>query len=64
MIAAILLGIGIFMFLVLIHEYGHFSMARRFKVKVQEFGIGIPPKVFTVTKDKKGTEYTINRIPL
>ena len=64
MFAAILLGIGIFMFLVLIHEYGHFRTARRFNVKVQEFGIGIPPKVVTLSKDKKGTTYTINWIPL
>lgn len=64
MIAAILLGIWIFMFLVLIHEFGHFSTARRFKVKVHEFGIGIPPKVLTLLKDKKWTAFTINWIPL
>lgn len=52
------------MFLVIIHEYGHFSTSRKFGVKVQEFGVGIPPKVTTLKVDKKGTEYTLNWIPL
>ncbi len=60
----IILGIALFMFLVLIHELGHFSIARAFRVKVMEFGIGIPPKVGSIGKDKHGTEYTINAIPL
>lgn len=64
MIASIALGIAIFMFLVIIHEYGHFSTSRKFGVKVQEFGVGIPPKVVTIKTDKKWTEYTLNRIPL
>ena len=64
MITAIVLGIGIFMFLVIIHEFGHFWTSRKFGVKVQEFGVGIPPKVTTLTVDKKWTEYTINWIPL
>jgi len=34
------------------------------KVKVHEFGIGLPPKIFTLWKDKGGTHYTINLIPL
>jgi regulator of sigma E protease len=53
MITAIVLGIGIFMFLVIIHEFGHFWTSRKFGVKVQEFGVGIPPKVTTLTVDKK-----------
>lgn len=64
MITAIIVGILIFMWLVVIHEYGHFWTSRKFGVKVEEFGIGIPPKVHTLTTDKKWTEYTINRIPL
>lgn len=64
MITSIIVGIVIFMFLVIIHEYGHFSTSRKYGVKVQEFGIGIPPKVTTLKRDKKWTEYTLNRIPL
>jgi regulator of sigma E protease len=52
------------MFLVIIHEFGHFWTSRKFGVKVQEFGVGIPPKVTTLATDKKWTEYTLNRIPL
>lgn len=53
MITAIIIGILIFMFLVVIHEYGHFSTSRKFGVKVQEFGLGIPPKVTTLKTDNK-----------
>ena len=35
----IILGIGRFMFLVIIHELGHFWAAKRSGVKVKEFGI-------------------------
>lgn len=34
--------------LVLVHEAGHFFVARRFGVKVEEFGFGLPPRVFGV----------------
>lgn len=61
---AIVLGIIMFMTLVLVHEIGHFISARKSGVKVEEFGIGIPPKVLTLGKDKHGTIYTLNLIPL
>ncbi len=48
-------------FLVIIHELGHYWAAKRNGVKVHEFGIGFPPKLF---KFKKGdTEWCINLIP-
>jgi len=53
-----------FMGLVLIHELGHFITAKRSWVKVLEFGIGIPPKVCKLWKDKSGTQYTLNLLPL
>lgn len=53
--------IVIFSILVLIHEYGHFIAARRAGIKVLEFGIGFPPRLF---KKKIGeTIYSINAIP-
>jgi len=52
------------MFLVLIHELGHFFAAKWRGVKVLEFGMGIPPRLFTMRKDTSGTEYTLNAIPL
>lgn len=48
--------------LVFVHELGHFVMARKTGMKVEEFGIGFPPRLF---KYKKGeTLYSINLIPL
>ncbi|MFH1456547.1 MAG: RIP metalloprotease RseP [Patescibacteria group bacterium] len=38
--------------IVLAHELGHFISARIFKVKVEEFGLGFPPRFFGIYKDK------------
>ena len=58
----ILLVLGILVFLIVIHELGHFIASKIFRVKVDEFGIGYPPRAFTFgTWD--GTEYTINWLP-
>ena len=49
--------------IILIHELGHFLTARYFNIKVDEFGLGFPPraaKLFT----HKGTDFTLNWIPL
>ena len=48
--------------LVLVHELGHFVVAKWRKVRVEEFGIGYPPRLFTVM-ERGGTKYTINAIP-
>ncbi len=49
--------------LIIIHEFGHFFAARLFKVGVDEFGIGFPPRI-TRMFTWKGTEFTLNWIPL
>lgn len=49
-------------FLVLIHEGGHFLVAKLFKVKVNEFSIGFGKKLISKTKGE--TEYSIRMIPL
>jgi len=61
---SILAFLVIFTALILVHEWGHFTAARRFGVKVEEFGLGLPPKAKTLFKDNKGTEYTLNWLPL
>ncbi len=38
--------IPLLLFLVVVHEWGHFFTAKRFGVKVLEFGVGYPPKAF------------------
>jgi len=48
--------------LVLVHEIGHYLTARYFGVRVLEFGIGFPPRVFKVVLN--GTTYSLNAIPL
>ena len=45
--------IAILGLLVLVHEAGHFFVARKNGVKVEEFGFGIPPRMFGVWRDKK-----------
>lgn len=49
-------------FLVLIHEGGHFLVAKLFKVKVNEFAIGFGPTIFTKVKGE--TKYALRLIPL
>jgi regulator of sigma E protease len=48
--------------LVTIHEFGHFMFAKLFRVKVPEFGIGVPPKAAGVRW--KGLTWSLNWIPL
>jgi regulator of sigma E protease len=62
-IVLLIIGLILFVGLVVIHEFGHFIMARRNGVEVEEFGIGFPPRA-KVLKKKKGTEYTLNWLPL
>ncbi len=63
-IIGILVAIVIFSLVIIIHEFGHFYVARKLGVKVLEFGLGIPPKAKTLFKDKLWTIYTINWLPL
>lgn len=58
----ILLVLFIFSALVIAHEWGHFIVARRNGIRVHEFGIGFPPKLWG--KKKGETLYTINLLPL
>lgn len=60
----IIIGLIILMLLVIAHEFGHFIMARRNGVKVNEFGIGFPPRTIAwvkkevEVKDKDGNKIT------
>ncbi len=47
--------------LVLIHEFGHFITAKRSGILVEEFGLGIPPKIYG--KKIGETEYSLNLLP-
>lgn len=60
----IFLSLLVFSVVVFFHELGHFALAKWFWVKVEEFGIGIPPRAKKVWQDKAGTIYTINWLPI
>jgi regulator of sigma E protease len=57
---AFLLMLGL---LVLVHELGHFFAAIRLGIKVDEFGIGFPPRAL-VLFERNGVKYTINWLPI
>lgn len=59
MAAQIILSLSI---LVGIHEFGHMITAKWFGMRVEQFSIGFPPKIFGVKKGE--TEYSIGSIPL
>ena len=61
MVIAIILGLVVFSVIVLAHELGHFFTGKAVGAKVEEFGIGFPPRLFGVRKGE--TLYSLNAIP-
>ena len=59
---SIIIFIAILTALVFIHEMGHYLTAKRNKVKVEEFGLGLPPRIWGFKKND--TLWSINWIPL
>ncbi len=47
--------------LIVLHEFGHFIFAKRYGVKVEEFGVGLPPRIFG--KKIGETIYSLNLLP-
>lgn len=62
MLLTIVVFLLILTILVLIHEAGHFFVAKKFGIKVEEFGFGFPPRVFSFKKGE--TVYSINWLPI
>lgn len=62
----IFLALIFFIILIVVHEYGHFLVAKRNGVEVEEFGIGFPPKIAgrTMGRGIFRSYYTINWLPL
>jgi len=58
---SVLIFIAVLVVLIVVHEFGHFIVAKAAKMRVDEFGIGFPPKLFG--KRKGETEYTVNALP-
>ncbi len=61
MIISIIAFIFVLTILVMAHELGHFWVARKNKIKVEEFGLGLPPRIWG--KKYNGTLYSINWLP-
>ncbi len=59
---SILIFLLVLFILVLVHEWGHFIVAKKTGMRVDEFGIGFPPKLFGFKKGE--TEYTFNALPI
>lgn len=57
----ILAIVPILSLLMFVHELGHFLTARRAGIVVQEFGFGLPPRIFGV--ERNGVIYSLNWIP-
>ena len=62
MILTILIAFISLIGLIVLHEFGHFILAKKFGVKVEEFGIGFPPRLFG--RKIGETLYSLNLLPL
>jgi regulator of sigma E protease len=62
MILTILVFLIILSILVLVHEFGHFLVAKKLGIKVEEFGIGFPPRALSFKRGE--TIYSINWLPI
>ena len=57
-----LVAIPVFALLVLVHEFGHFITAKWAGIRVDEFAIGFPPRLFSFTRGE--TTYSLNALPI
>ncbi len=58
----ILIFLVVLFVLILVHEWGHYITAKWTGMRVDEFGIGFPPKLFGFKRGE--TEYTLNALPI
>ena len=58
----IILFIAVLFFLILVHELGHFVTAKWARMRVDEFAIGFPPRLFSIKRGE--TDYSINLLPI
>ncbi len=61
-ILGIILGIVMFLLIILIHEFGHFAVAKLCKMKVNEFSIGMGPVI--LKKQSGQTQYSLRLLPV
>ncbi|MDR0979630.1 MAG: site-2 protease family protein [Candidatus Nomurabacteria bacterium] len=63
LIAQIIGGLLLLTLIVVVHEFGHYLMARKNGIEVEEFGIGFPPRAWS-KKLKNGVIFSINWLPI
>ncbi len=63
-IGNILIAIVIFLFMITVHELGHYTAGRLFKFKINEFAVGFGPKIFSRKNIKRDELFTIRLLPL
>jgi len=61
--STLLISILVLSALILIHELGHFLAAKLSRIKVEEFGLGLPPRLVVLYDDGE-TKYSINLLPI
>ena len=61
-IALILIGVLLFELIIFIHEFGHFITAKESGIKVNEFSLGMGPKIFSFGKGE--TKYSLRIFPI
>lgn len=61
-IALILIGVLLFELIIFIHEFGHFITAKKSGIKVNEFSLGMGPKIFSFGKGE--TKYSLRVFPI
>lgn len=61
-LVSILIFIVVIVALIVVHEFGHFVAAKLSGMRVDEFGLGYPPKAMTIAKVGE-TSYTLNWLP-
>lgn len=59
---SVVIFIIILALLIIVHEFGHFIVAKKGGIRVDEFGLGYPPKAKTLFR-RNGTDFTLNWLP-
>lgn len=63
-LTTIIIAVLVFGFLIFIHEFGHYITARLFKVTINEFSVGMGPRILTHVSKKTGIRYSLSLLPI
>lgn len=63
-IGAVLAAILILLLMITVHEFGHYLVGKIFKFKINEFAIGMGPKILSRTNKKTGEIFSVRALPL